>query len=123
VTTHDWWERLCDLDQQTLLIHRTRFCLPPEVIVVYEASGGPSVEPIDGRRGRYRWPASVRVFLFDQAATDSHCEWGKRPSDGWRPLAVPATCHTAMPPVGRAPEVQAAPEFADLFGISSKRNA
>lgn len=74
VTTDDWWERLSDLDQQTLLIHRTRYSLPPEVIALYEAAIGPPVEPIDDRREQYRWPASVRVFLFDQAAIDPHCE-------------------------------------------------
>jgi hypothetical protein len=69
-----WWDRLSDLDQQTLLAHRARFALPVDVIAVYQSFGGPPVEPIDGRPGSFRWPARVRVFLFDQAAIDPDCE-------------------------------------------------
>ena len=71
---HEWWDSVSDIDRLTLLAHRARFLLPPAVIAVYSAAGGPPVEPVDDRPGRYRWPASVQAFLFDQAAIDPDCE-------------------------------------------------
>jgi hypothetical protein len=70
----EWWERVPDLDRPLLLNARDQLLLPAEVITIYQRAGGPPLEPVDGRPGRFRWPAQARAVLNAEAAVDPDCE-------------------------------------------------
>jgi hypothetical protein len=74
MNVHEWWANVSDLDRRLLLTGCDRLLLPADVIPGCDACGGPPLEPVDGRPGRYRWPANVRVFLLEQASIDPDCE-------------------------------------------------